>query len=499
MAVLAAAAALAVLAPLYRSPHGGRSERAQALAIYRDQLDEVDRDLGRGVIGETEAAAARTEIARRLLRAGSGASDDGGGGNAAARQVATVAIIAMPLAALAFYLWVGSPQLPAEPLAARLSAPVEQQDVATLVARVEAHLAANPEDGKGWEVLAPVYLRLGRYDDAVEGLWRRRAPGRLDGGDARPISARRWSRASGGTVTPRRGPPSSAPPPTIPRRRGRASIWRWRWARRARPTRRSRRGTALLADAPDDRILGAGGARRIGEARRRDAAPAPGPSAADVKAAGDMAPADRLAMIEGMVAQLAAKLDAEPRRRRRLGAAGALLYGPRQAGRRQGRAGQGAHAPWPRTPRRWRASTTRPRPRECRNDDGRAPPRRDDAQAAPPDADRPCRRRAGVAAGLILYALSDQIVFFNSPSDVVAEHAAGRHPHPPRRPGRGRQPGQGRRRQGQLRRHRRQRRGAGRLSRASCPTCSARGRASSPRACSTADGGARRRHRARQA
>ena len=201
MAVLAAAAALAVLAPLYRSPQGGRSERAQALAIYRDQLDEVDRDLGRDLIGDTEAGAARTEIARRLLRAGSGASDDGGGGNAGARQVATVAIIAMPLAALAFYLWVGSPQLPAEPLAARLSAPVEQQDVATLVARIEAHLAANPDDGKGWQVLAPVYRRLGRYDDAVKAygevvrLVGSTAETEADLGEAMVA-------ASGGTVTP---------------------------------------------------------------------------------------------------------------------------------------------------------------------------------------------------------------------------------------------------------------------------------------------------------
>ena len=37
-----------------------------------------------------------------------------------------------------------------------------------LVARVEAHLEQNPEDGRGWEVVGPVYMRLGRYDDAVK-------------------------------------------------------------------------------------------------------------------------------------------------------------------------------------------------------------------------------------------------------------------------------------------------------------------------------------------
>ena len=37
-----------------------------------------------------------------------------------------------------------------------------------LVGQVEAHLEQNPEDGRGWEVVGPVYMRLGRYDDAVK-------------------------------------------------------------------------------------------------------------------------------------------------------------------------------------------------------------------------------------------------------------------------------------------------------------------------------------------
>ena len=37
-----------------------------------------------------------------------------------------------------------------------------------MIAQVEAHLERNPEDGRGWEVIAPIYLRLGRFDDAVK-------------------------------------------------------------------------------------------------------------------------------------------------------------------------------------------------------------------------------------------------------------------------------------------------------------------------------------------
>ncbi|MEO8669591.1 MAG: c-type cytochrome biogenesis protein CcmI, partial [Bauldia sp.] len=129
MALLTAAASLAVLAPLYRRGAGGPAN--PALDIYRDQLGELDRDVERGLVGQSEAGAARTEIARRLLRAD----------EAAATPVAPVAgwpyrlamfaaIVAVPVAAIGLYLFLGSPEIPDMPLAARLTAPPEQQDIA---------------------------------------------------------------------------------------------------------------------------------------------------------------------------------------------------------------------------------------------------------------------------------------------------------------------------------------------------------------------------------
>ena len=57
---------------------------------------------------------------------------------------------------------------PAAPLAERAQQPLATRSIETLVLQVETHLAANPEDGRGWEVLGPVYLRLGRFEDAVK-------------------------------------------------------------------------------------------------------------------------------------------------------------------------------------------------------------------------------------------------------------------------------------------------------------------------------------------
>ena len=65
--LMTAAAIAAVLFPLVRR----RAEEFSGndIAVYRDQLDELERDLAAGSIGKTEAEAARVEISRRLLAA----------------------------------------------------------------------------------------------------------------------------------------------------------------------------------------------------------------------------------------------------------------------------------------------------------------------------------------------------------------------------------------------------------------------------------------------
>ena len=172
-AVMTAAAVSAVLWPLGRKPRalGGGSDRL----VYQDQLLEIDRDRAAGLIGEPEAESARIEISRRLLAA---ADAEAPAAPAAAqplwrRRVAAIAVIVVvPAVALGFYLKLGSPDVPDQSAFARVNTLPDHQSIAGLVSQVEAHLASNPNDGAGWEVLAPVYLRTGRFDDAVM-AWRK--------------------------------------------------------------------------------------------------------------------------------------------------------------------------------------------------------------------------------------------------------------------------------------------------------------------------------------
>ena len=167
-ALMTAAAAFAVLWPLSRASD---VQAGSDLAVYRDQLEELDRDRAAGLIGETEAQAARVEISRRLIAAADVAefahSLPIGSSLWRRRAITVAAVVVLPIVAAALYLTLGSPELPGRPLEARLRTVHEHRSIANLVSQVEAHLERDPDDARGYEVLAPVYLRLGRFDDAV--------------------------------------------------------------------------------------------------------------------------------------------------------------------------------------------------------------------------------------------------------------------------------------------------------------------------------------------
>lgn len=168
IALMTAAAIFAVLWPLGRAAD---QQGGSDLAVYRDQLDEVERDLRAGLIGEADAQAARVEISRRLIAAADAAEFahtlPPGSPLWRRRAAAVAAVVLLPIVAIALYLTIGSPQLPGQPLEARLRAAHQDSSIVSLVAKVEAHLERNPDDARGYEVLAPVYLRLGRLADAV--------------------------------------------------------------------------------------------------------------------------------------------------------------------------------------------------------------------------------------------------------------------------------------------------------------------------------------------
>jgi len=161
--------AFAVFAVLWPLGRGTKPQReGNETTVYKDQLTEIERDVSAGLIGRSEAEAARVEISRRLLAAADAERVSPSPVNTRLRRaVAVIALAGLPMIAVAFYLPLGSPRLPDFPLSERAPAPAASQPLDDLVAQVEAHLEKNPTDGRGWNVLAPVLAKLGRFDDSV--------------------------------------------------------------------------------------------------------------------------------------------------------------------------------------------------------------------------------------------------------------------------------------------------------------------------------------------
>ncbi|MGE0701610.1 MAG: c-type cytochrome biogenesis protein CcmI [Hyphomicrobiaceae bacterium] len=334
-ALMTAAVVATLLHPLLRRPIAVAPGADGVTAVYRDQLAEIEAEAGRGLIGPEEAEAARREIARRLIAHAPEAVPAPSApvaGSASSGRLALAVLLGacMPAVALGLYLLSGSPGLPSQPLAARKATPPVDAQMAKLISAVEARLAEHPEDGRGWDVIAPVYLRLARYNQAADAYRRavrlvgetpRRLAGLAEslmlesggriGDEARSVLARllvlepdhvqarfwlTFAKEQDGNLAEAAseyakllaGAPADAP-------------WRPMLEERLQAVRAALGGQTASGPGPS------------AAAKPNTETIVPGPGADDIAAAERKTPAERQAMIEGMVAGLAARLEKDGR------------------------------------------------------------------------------------------------------------------------------------------------------------------------------------------
>lgn len=305
-ALMTVAAIFAVLLPLGRN--GRAQDQGSEVAVYKDQLAEIERDLTAGLIPAPDAEAARVEISRRLLAAAASESAVAPTSNLKWRRAAAVlALAGLPLVAIGVYMPLGSPRLQDFPLAERErgSGSGMAQSLENLVAQVQDHLEKNPTDGRGWNVLAPVLERLGRFDDAAR-AYRNSLTYNGESAERRSDLGEALSAAAGGVVTAEaktefeRACALNVDDPKANyflglaaeqdgRKDDAANIWR-----------------ALLAKAPADapwRALVQSSLARVGGGGTM-----PALSDETIAASKEMAEGDRNAMVRGMVERLATRL-----------------------------------------------------------------------------------------------------------------------------------------------------------------------------------------------
>jgi cytochrome c-type biogenesis protein CcmH len=178
-AIFVAIALAFVLPPLLqgsgtKEDSGGQKEAN--IAVYRDQLSELEADLNTGIVSKEQFDQDRDEIERRLLEdvTLSGPSSPKPLKPAKeARGVVYVIALGIPILAVALYLRIGNPY--AAPTQATPSAPamsptasgdVTQPRIEANVASLAKRLEQNPDDVDGWKMLARSYVSLEKYGEA---------------------------------------------------------------------------------------------------------------------------------------------------------------------------------------------------------------------------------------------------------------------------------------------------------------------------------------------
>jgi cytochrome c-type biogenesis protein CcmH len=352
LGALAVAALLAVLLPLLRGHNTVVARASFDQAVYRDQLDELDRDVARGLIGETEAAGARLEIQRRLLATtvappiasplaspfatspvppkATAPPAQSAAVPASRRSPVLAAILACLMAAGAagLYARLGAPAVPDVPYASRgatgdLTAQDGPLDMRRTAGELAQKLAHDPTDAQAWLMLARADASLGQWDKAADAF--RRA---MDLGQTAPEVQAGYGEMlvmqAQGVVTPAAHDAFAA----VLARDARNDVARYYLALAAgqagEPGQAIQQWQALAADLPPGSRMRTEVEKHVAEAARqagvaapalapaRTAATAPGPDEATIAQAQAMPEADRRAMISGMVARLADRLKSQP-------------------------------------------------------------------------------------------------------------------------------------------------------------------------------------------
>lgn len=341
------AAAVIALAMLRGSAAGDESAD---LAIYRDQLAEVERDMARGVLDADEAERARAEVARRLLAA------DRAGAAAAGRAPRRLTLVGAALVGLvtvagaaALYIEIGAPGYRDLPLAKRLAEsealrqnrpsqaeaeaaagpdspevpPAADANFLRLMERLREAIAERPDDIRGLTLLATNEAALGNYVAAA------RAQEQLLSVVATPTAAQYgdlveyYVSAAAGYVSPEAEAAVARAleiDPLDPRARYFAGYY---YFQVGRPDIAFNFWRRLLEEGPEDApwiapiraqimpLAQLAGAANYTPPPPVAAAPLRGPTADDMAAASEMSDEDRAAMIQGMVDGLAERLATE--------------------------------------------------------------------------------------------------------------------------------------------------------------------------------------------
>lgn len=169
-ALLVASALLFVLPPLLARRDGGQglTQKALNVAVYRDQLAELEADLRNGNLDQAQFEQARGDLQRSLLESAAGEGQASGAANAKAqgRWMVFVVGLAVPLLAASLYAALGGGAVALDPSTAGRNGESHLGSIEDMIVSLQKKLASNPDNPAGWAMLARSLYVVGRHAEA---------------------------------------------------------------------------------------------------------------------------------------------------------------------------------------------------------------------------------------------------------------------------------------------------------------------------------------------
>ncbi len=320
-ALLTVTATMSAVLPLLSR----RARNADALGhdreIYRARLSEIDADKTVGRISADEAEAARAEEGRKLIALantpGAAPSLSSERQAGAMRNVALIAVtLFVPAMAVLLYASWGSPGRPDMAMASRDASDPASQSVEQLLQRAEAQLTRQPDDLRGWLVVAPVYMRLGRTQESVI-AWRNAQRLTPDDPEVKTALGEAITVAGGGVVTEEARKFFQSALDASPKDAKARFYLAIALGQEGAFEEAARAWRPLIAEAPAEAPWLPVAKAQLAEAEQKTGvetgdAEAPGPTVEDIAEASKLPADEQRAMIETMVAGLAEKLKENP-------------------------------------------------------------------------------------------------------------------------------------------------------------------------------------------
>lgn len=157
-----------------RTATGKTARREINIAVYRDQLKELEADRGNGMISEDQFQTAKLELEARLADDALTADTAPEPESVSSRKLGYALAGILPVAAFGLYFWLGSPAALIEigngsaDAQATAEAVPGQHDFMQMIQQVEEKTRTNPDDGEAWAMLAKTYTVMERWPEALQ-------------------------------------------------------------------------------------------------------------------------------------------------------------------------------------------------------------------------------------------------------------------------------------------------------------------------------------------